>query len=312
MTRVHRRVVSWAFFILLGVAVPGAWAQSGAIRGRVIGPDSKPMAGVTVQLRNDITGFRAETATSNEGAFQFFNVPFNPYELHVEAQGFRAVHRAVEVRSAAPTQVDINLDIAAASETVNVTGETTAAQLETDTSTSHVDIDKSYIARAPATIASRAMEELITATPGFAKDENGRFHFQGFHSQSQYVVDGQTISDQTGVTFSNSIDPGIAQAIEVIYGNVPAEYGDKPGTVIHLVTKSGLSTPFRGDLYGGGARFGTYEGGLSLGGGSQNVGVYGSVNGSWSDRFLDPVNPANLHNTGDTQRGFFRLDFASE
>jgi hypothetical protein len=312
MTRVHGRVVAWAFFILLGLAVPGAWAQSGAIRGKVIGPDSKPMAGVTVLLRNDITGFRAETTTSNEGAFQFFNVPFNPYELHVQAQGFRAVHRTVEVRSAAPTQVDLSLDIATASETVNVTAETTAAQLETDSSTSHVDIDKSYIARAPATIASRAMEELITATPGFAKDENGRFHFQGFHSQSQYVVDGQTISDQTGVTFSNSIDPGIAQAMEVIYGNVPAEYGEKPGTVIHVATKSGLSTPFHGDVYGGGARFKTYEGGLSLGGGSKNVGVFGSVNGSWSDRFLDPVNPANLHNTGDTQRGFFRLDFASD
>jgi hypothetical protein len=105
-----------------------------------------------------------------------------------------------------------------------------AAQLETDSSTSHVDIDKSYIARAPATVSSRAMEELITSTPGFAKDENGRYHFQGSHSQGQFVIDGQTISDQTGITFSNSIDPGIAQSMEVIYGNVPAEYGEKVGS----------------------------------------------------------------------------------
>src|SRR5258707_8006093 len=174
MTRGDGRVVSWVFFILLGEAGPGVGAQSGAIRGKVIGPDSKPMAGVTVQLRNDITGFRAETTTSNEGAFQFFNVPFNPYELHVQAQGFQTAHRTVEVRSAAPTQVDVDLNSATASETVNVTAET-AAQLETDTSTSHVDIDKSYIARAPAPIASRAREARITATPGFAKDENGRF-----------------------------------------------------------------------------------------------------------------------------------------
>jgi hypothetical protein len=312
MTRFHERVVSWVFLIGLLLAAPGAWAQAGAIRGKVVGPDGRPMAGVTLQLRNDITGFKAETTTSNEGTFQFFNVPFNPYELHVEAQGFKAAHRTVEVRSAAPTQVDVSLNIATASETVNVVAEPTAAALETDTSTSHVDIDKSYISRAPATIASRAMEELITATPGFAKDENGRFHFQGFHSQSQYVVDGQTISDQTGVTFSNSIDPGIAQAIEVIYGNVPAEYGEKPGTVIHLATKSGLGAPFRGDVYGGGARFGTYEGGLSAGGGSKSFGAFASLNGSWSDRFLDPVNPDNLHNTGDTQRAFVRLDYASD
>src|SRR5207247_8614398 len=96
---------------------------------------------------------------------------------------------------------------------------------KTDSTQSHVDIDKSYSAKAPAAVASRAMEQIVTSTPGFAKAENGRFHFQGAHSQSEYVIDGQTISDQTGVTFSNSIDPGIAQGIEIIYGNVPAEFG---------------------------------------------------------------------------------------
>src|ERR1051326_3628978 len=116
---------------------------------------------------------------------------------------------------------------ATVAESSQVSAEPPAAQLETDNSESHIDIDKSYIAKAPAAVASRAMEQIVTSTPGFAKDENGRFHFQGAHSQSEYVVDGQTISDQTGVTFSNSIDPGIAQGIEVIYGNVPAEFGEK-------------------------------------------------------------------------------------
>src|SRR5207247_1881733 len=203
--------------------------------------------------------------------FQFFNIPFNPYEVHVEAQGFQPAHQNVEVRSAVPLQVDVSLRLASLSESVTVTAEETAAQLEADSSTSHVDIDKSYIDRAPATVASRAMEELITATPGFAKDENGRFHFQGFHSQSQYVVDGQTISDQTGITFSNSIDPGIAQAVEVIYGNVPAEYGEKIGAVINLNTKSGLGAgPLKGDVLAGTSRFGTYEGGVSTTYGNEN------------------------------------------
>jgi hypothetical protein len=297
---------------LLPTPLALAYAGAGAIYGHVLGPDSKAMPGVAVELRNDITGFRAATTTGTDGTYRFVNVPFNPYEVHVEAQGFKSAHQVVDVRSAAPQEVSITLVLANLSESVTVTAEETAAQLETDTSTSHVDIDKSYIARAPAVIASRAMEELITATPGFAKDENGRYHFQGFHSQGQFVIDGQTISDQTGVTFSNSIDPGIAQSIEVIYGNVPAEYGEKIGTVVNLVTKSGLSAPFQGDLYGGGARFSTYEGGASLRGGSRNFGAYASFNGSWSDRFLDPVNPDNLHNTGDTQRGFFRLDYASD
>jgi hypothetical protein len=307
----HLRAGIFLFGSLAAASVASA-AASGSIKGRITGPDGQGMPAVTLQLRNDITGFRADTTSGSDGSYQFFNVPFNPYVLHVDAQSFAPVHRAVDVRSAVPMQIDIALKLVTISESVTVTAEPTSAQLETDSSTSHVDIDKSYIARAPATVASRAMEELITATPGFAKDENGRFHFQGFHSQSEFVIDGQTVSDQTGITFSNSIDPGIAQSLEVIYGNVPAEYGEKIGAVVNLATKSGLSTPLHGEIFGGGARYSTYEGGAALGGGSRNFGAYASLNGSWSDRFLDPVNPDNLHNTGNTQRGFLRLDHASD
>jgi hypothetical protein len=303
--------VAIAVTVLPALCAHDAFAAAGSIRGHVLSPDGRPVSGATLQLRNDMTGFKAATTTDAAGTFQFFNVPFNPYEIHVEIQGFEPIHRSVEVRSAAPLEIPISLELAGIREAVTVTAEKTAAQLETDTSVSHVDIDKSYILRAPATLASRAMEELITATPGFAKDENGRYHFQGSHSQGQFVVDGQTISDQTGVTFSNSIDPGIAQSMEVIYGNVPAEYGDKVGTVVNMVTKSGLSHPWNADVYGGAARYSTYEGGLTVGGGSRSFGLFTSLSGSWSDRFLDPVNFDGLHNGGNTQRGFVRLDYAS-
>ncbi len=302
--------IAAAVFAALGFASGARAASSaGAVRGKVLDPNGAPMPGVPVVLHNDITGFSAETRTASDGSFELFNVPFNPYRLEVSVEGFQPVRQQLDVRSAVTPEVTVTLRLAGLSETMTV--EAAAGQMETDTSTSHVDLDKSYIERAPATVASRAMEELVTATPGFAKDENGRYHFQGFHSQSEFVIDGQTISDQTGVTFSNSIDPEIAQSMEVIYGNVPAEYGEKVGAVVDLATKSGLRTPFHGDLVGGGARFGTYEGGLSLGGGSRTFGAYASFNASTSDRFLDPVNPDGLHNQGDTQRAFLRLDYAA-
>jgi Carboxypeptidase regulatory-like domain/TonB-dependent Receptor Plug Domain len=305
-------VVLAVLLLLPGLFAHDVFAAAGRIRGRVLDPNGGALAGVRLYLLNDITGFKAEATTGADGAYEFVNVPFNPYVISADVEGFAPLRRPVDVRSVIPLQIPITLKVANLEESVTVTAEQTAAQLETDTSMSHVDVDKSYISRAPATVASRAMEELITATPGFAKDENGRFHFQGFHSQSEYVIDGQTISDQTGITFSNSIDPGIAQSMEVIYGNVPAEYGEKIGTVVNLVTKSGLNSPFHGDVYGGLARYATYEGGLELGGGSRNFAAFASVNGSTSDRFLDPVNFDSLHNTGDTQRGFVRLDYASD
>ena len=311
-----RRTTYW----LLSALTAAGWlaahsaqaaGTAGSIHGTVQGPDGKPMAAVLVQLRNDISGFKSETTTGKDGSFVLFNIPFNPYELHVEVQGFRPVHQNLDVRNSIPQEVVIHLDLPAVSESVSVMGEPTAAQLETDNTTSHIDIDKSYIARAPAAVPMRAMEEIVTSTPGFALDENGRYHFQGAHSQSEYVIDGQTISDQTGVTFSNSIDPGIAQSLEVIYGNVPAEFGEKVGAVINMTTKSGLGAPFKGSAIGSFATFDTYQGGVSLGGGTDRFGVYASINAAGSDYFTDPVNPDNLHNVGNTQRIFLRLDTAS-
>lgn len=300
-----------SLLLLAAALIPASLfaASAGAVRGKVLGPDNKPLAGVVVQLRNDITGFKQDAATAADGTFIFNNVPYNPYELHIDVQGFQPAHAAVDVHSPVPIDQTVTLKVSGVSESINVTAEPPAAQLETDNSQSHIDIDKSYIAKAPAAVASRAMEQIVTSTPGFAKDENGRFHFQGAHSQSEYVIDGQTISDQTGVTFSNSIDPGIAQGIEIIYGNVPAEFGEKVGAVINLTTKSGLGAGApKTEVFIGGSKFATAEAGVAVGGGSQTFGYFGSVNGSKSDRFLDPVNFDNLHNHGDTTRGFLRLD----
>ena len=52
-----------------------------------------------MQLRNDITGFKQDVATPADGSFSFNNIPYNPYELHVDVQGFQPSHRAVDVHS---------------------------------------------------------------------------------------------------------------------------------------------------------------------------------------------------------------------
>lgn len=290
-----------------------AAAAAGIVRGTVLGPDGKPLAGVPLILRNGVTGFEAKTRTDDGGKFSFFNVPFNPYELHIESQGFESQHLTLDVRSAIAIERNVTLAVQAVSESVQVSAEASVAQLETDSSQSHVDIDKSFIEHAPSANPSRGMEALIVQTPGFAQDENGRYHFQGAHSEQSYIVDGQPISDQIGVTFSNSIDPRILQSAEVISGNVPAEYGEKIAAVINITTRSGLGQgSIKGEVRGGAAQFNTYDAGASAGGGTDRFGYYFSIGTAESDRFLDPPNFDNLNNHGDTERLFLRLDFADE
>jgi Carboxypeptidase regulatory-like domain/TonB-dependent Receptor Plug Domain len=289
------------------LSLPAA-ALAGEIRGRVLGPGDTVLPNVAVTLTNDLTGYTQQVVSGADGSYILYNVPNNPYHLRATLEGFKEDHQDVDVRGNVPVVRDLHLS-AAFSGTVTVTAEKENVALETDESTTHTDIDKSLIQRFPAALPSRAFEAIVTSAPGFSQDENGRYHFQGGHSQQLVVIDGQPIGDQVGITFSNSLNPAIAQGIEIVTGGVPAEYGEKAYGVINLVTRSALGqNGLRGDVTAGAASFNTYEGNVGIGYGGKQQGAFLNLDGSSSDRFLDPVTFDNFHNHGTTYRGFFRYD----
>ena len=296
--------------LLLGLLFLPAAVRAGQVRGHVLGPDGKPLPGATVTLSNDLLGYSQTTVAGADGSFRFLNVPDNPYHLRATLDQFRDIHVDVDVRGSIP--VDRNLTLLAAfGETTTVTAEKEAVALETDDSSSHIDIDKSLVQRFPAAVASRAFEAIVLSAPGFSQDENGRYHFQGGHSQQLLVIDGQPIGDQVGITFSNSLNPAIAQEMEIVTGGIAAEFGEKANGVINLTTRSALGqNGWKGDAGAGAARFSTQEASVAVGHGSSRSGVFLNLDGSRSDHFLDPVSFDNFHNHGTSRRGFFRYDLA--
>jgi hypothetical protein len=293
--------------ICLFLALP-ALALAGQVRGKVVTADGSPLPGATVRLANHVTGYSQQVTSGADGAFLLYNVPDNPYHLTAELSGFAPAHVDLTVRGAVPVTRTLTLS-PSFSESVSVQGEKEPVALETDSSTSHVDIDRSLIGRFPAAAASRAFESIVLSAPGFSQDENGRYHFQGGHSQQLLVIDGQPIGDQVGITFSSSLDPAIVQDLEIETGGVSAEYGEKAYAVINLTTRSALGHDgFHGDAGIGGGSFQGRQASANLGEGAARHGLFASVDGSSSDRFLDPVSFGNLHNHGDTARAFLRYD----
>jgi len=75
------------------------------------------------------------------------NVPFNPYHLSVNGQGFAAYSHDIDVRSVVPVELSISLKVAT-SETVTVEAGGAEDLLEND-STFHTDVDKSLFDKLP-------------------------------------------------------------------------------------------------------------------------------------------------------------------
>jgi Carboxypeptidase regulatory-like domain len=293
-------------FVLCYQAV--AQISSGTIQGTVKDPQGAVVTGAKVEISDPVSGLHRETTTGATGDFRFVNVPFNPYHLVVTAGKFAPFSQDVEVRSQVPVALEVGLRIEAST---TVTVESGAADLiETDT-TFHTDVDRGLFDKIPLESASSSVTSLVTlSTPGIAADSNGLFHGMGDHAENSFSVDGQPITDQQSKVFSNQIPLDAIESMEVIDGAPLAEFGEKTSVVINVTTRSGqgLTTP-KGSLTTSYGSFGTASAGFNLGYGGQKWGNFISVNGMNSGRFLDPPEFKAIHDHGNQQNLFDRLDF---
>jgi hypothetical protein len=296
---------------LLVFAAPGRaqLGNSGSIEGVVKDPSGSSVPGAKVEITNPVSGFRREVTTDNDGAFRITNVPFNPYHLVVSANGFNSYSHDVDVRSAVPTTIPINLKIGEAATSVTV--EAGGPDLIENESTFHTDVDQGIIDRLPLESQSSSLTSLVTlVSPGVAADSNGNMHGLGDHAQNSFSVDGQPITDQTSKVFSNQLPSDSVQSLEVISGAPPAEFGDKTSLVIKVTTKSGLGvTRPTGTVYASYGSFGTANLGFDMGYGTQKWGNFIAANVLKSSRFLDPPEFTAIHDKGNEENIFDRVDY---
>jgi len=286
-----------------------AQSNSASITGTVLDSSGAVVPNATVQIHNPVSHLDRSTTTDGAGRFSFANVPFNPYHLSVTGTGFAPYAQDVEVRSSVPSDIRINLQVAGSSESVTV--EAAGADLLENDPTFHTDVDRELFDKLPLESQSSSVSSLITlATPGIASDSNGLFHGLGDHAENSFSVDGQPITDQQSKVFSNQIPLDSVQSMEVISGAPPAEYGDKTSVVINVTTRSGqgVTTP-HGSVTASYGSFGSSNLGFNLAYGGKNWGNFISANGLNSGRFLDPPEFAVMHDKGNEENLFDRLDF---
>ncbi len=283
--------------------------NSGSINGSVVDPSGAVVSNANVDIRNPVSGFDRSTTTDATGKFAFTNVPFNPYHLTLTATGFASYAQDVEPRSSVPVSVAISLKVSGS--TTQVTVEAEGGDLIENDSTFHTDVDRNLFDKLPLESQSSSVSSLVTlATPGISADSNGLFHGLGDHAENSFSVDGQPITDQQSKVFSNQIPLESIQSMEVISGAPPAEYGDKTSIVINVTTRSGQgeTTP-HGSFTTSYGSFGTSNATFDLGYGGKNWGNFISTSGLNSGRFLDPPEFTVMHDKGNEENLFDRVDY---
>jgi Outer membrane receptor proteins, mostly Fe transport len=280
----------------------------GSVQGQVTDASGAIIPGASVTLMNSITNYKVTSKSDDAGNFRFVNVPFNTYKLSVAAPEFQTSEQTVDVHSAVPAQLTVQLAPKELSEQVNVSADDTHI-IEADRTSADTDLNTISLLNNLGPAPSRGLQKMVESAPGVVADDGGRIHVRGSESNVQTVINGVPVTENMSAIFSTSIDPRTASHVEVLTGGIPAEFGDKLGAIVNINTKSGLDMPISGELSGNLGSFSTGDVAASFGGHVKKFGWFTAFSGSTTQRYLDPPTIDNFHNTGRSASNLTTFDF---
>ena len=294
---------TWRAYLLCTLSLffpidASAQLQQGTIHGTVVGPDGRSIDGATITLLDGL-GSPLQSVASDAGQFQFMNVAPGTYSVRADAPPLHAIVQTLTVGGALAIHVELHLSAVAAEQVV-----VRAEQLDPSSITTRVTLAGEAVRRAPARIRSRALQDAIATTPGWATEDNGLLHVRGVDDGFLYVIDGVPVYERLDGLFGVAPDPAMIESVNVLMGYVPPEFGFKSGGVIEVRSTGRAADTWLGNVdFSVGSNdardFSTVAGGPL----SRTTALTLGVAGLASSRFLDPVHPDNLHNNGGTSSG---------
>jgi outer membrane receptor protein involved in Fe transport len=222
--------------------------QTGTVQGVVSDSSAAALPGVSVTARSSAVQGSRDTVTGVAGDYVLRGLPPGTYEITFELSGFTTGRQTATVSLGLPTELNVQMNPAGVTESVQVVGRTDAALVTPAGSAnfSATEIDTLATGRTLAAIAEVA-PGLTANTPNADQVTiSGAFAYDNV-----FLLDGVDINDNL---FGSPDDLFIEDAIEqtqVITSGVSAEYGRFSGGVINAITKSGgniFSGSFRTDL----------------------------------------------------------------
>lgn len=246
--------ISLASVLVLVLFAVTSYAQSGGttVRGVIKDPQGNLVSGATVTITDPSRNFTRTQQTNQDGAYVFTAVPPGTYNLEVTAQGFKTASASgLQALVDTPSVRDVQLEIGAVSETVDVTSVSEAA-INTSDATIGNSFERKRIVELP--LNANNVVGLLSLQPGVSRSGsvNG-----GRADQSNITLDGVDVNEQqdgldvvTDEAFASvlRVTRDSLQEFRVTTTNPNAEQGRSSGAQVSLVTRSG-SNQWHGSLF---------------------------------------------------------------
>ncbi|MEK7405610.1 MAG: TonB-dependent receptor [Acidobacteriota bacterium] len=240
----------------------------GSLLGRVTDPSGAVMPGANVEAVHAQTGVAVKTVTNEEGIYQLLYLLPGMYNVTAQASGFKTLARqGIEIRINDRVELNLTLEVGAATERIEVVGETPL--LQTATASMGQVVDHRRISELPL-LHGNPMA-VLELTPGLAQARTadlglwgGRVFDNGWTTSFQIDGSGSNTHEVTLDGVSNTTNLGgagsgrrtvaytppadLVEELKVQTASYDASVGFTSGAVINMSVKPG-SRDFHGTAY---------------------------------------------------------------
>src|SRR5277367_703546 len=291
-------------FLLLAASVSAT--IFGSVRGIIHDPQHRPVQGAMVMLKAKSSDWAKSTTTDANGEFRLNGVPLGEYAITVANPGFVQAARDVAVESGTEPVVHLQLNVAVANETVNVSAQPPIAA--TDSMTPTTTVNRMQIQQTPGAVRTNSLAMITDYTPG-AYVTHDQLHIRGGH-QTSWLIDGvpvpnTNIASNLGAQF----DPKDIDYLEIQRGSYSAAYGDRTYGVFNIAPRTGFERNNEGELILSAGSFYQTNNQLNFGSHTQRFAYYASVNANRSDLGIQTPVPQVVHDAENGYGGFASLIF---
>lgn len=248
--------------VLFGQAVNNA-----QIHGVVTDPSGAAVIGAQVKAAQAETGLVRDTVSGSDGNFSLPNLPVGPYTLQVSYQGFQTYSQSgIVLQVNDNAKIDVALRVGAVSETEIVHAD--AIMVKTDETSVSTVIDQQRIVDLP--LNGRQLTQLLllsgaAANPTLPGQDllssknygNGNATSAvnatisvagGQENGNTFLLDGADHNDKFSNLNMPIPFPDAVQEFSIQTSTLTARYGEHPGSVVSIVTKSGTNK-LHGDIF---------------------------------------------------------------
>ena len=298
-------VAALALLLALGSFASAQQRIDGAV---LVAATRAPVAKATVKLESGVLSEPQEQIADASGKFSFADLSPGEYVLSVSAETFYPQEISLQLGPRAAPRIDFGLKpLPSVQEEVTISAE--AKLLDETQAATITTVSADQILRFPASRRTQLTDLITPLVSSAVGGHDNLVHLRGNELSLNTFVNGVSFFDNPHQLFTPGLSPDVIQSVNVITGGFPAEFGNRFGGILDIVTRSGFDANNHGSVTLGGGTFLRNNLSFDYGGHTKKFGylVYGG--GFESERFLNTPERGGFHDFGKGARSLVQLDY---